>query len=66
MERGEVQGSGANWSTLKTIVPNWIAEKKIKSTDYVTGEAPLSKLKQVLQQMLERGSQIKTAIIPGH
>lgn len=43
-----------------------IAEKKIKSTDYVTGEAPLSKLKQVLQQMMERGSQIKTAIIPGH
>jgi len=43
-----------------------IAEKKIKSTDYVTGEAPLSKLKQVLQQMLDRGSQIKTAIIPGH
>jgi L-iditol 2-dehydrogenase len=43
-----------------------IAEKKILSTDYVTGEAPLSKLKQVLQQMLDRGSQIKTAIIPGH
>ncbi|MBZ5530748.1 MAG: zinc-binding dehydrogenase [Acidobacteriia bacterium] len=43
-----------------------IAEKKVKSTDYVTGEAPLSKLKQVLQQMLDRGSQIKTAIIPGH
>ncbi|HEY6253035.1 MAG TPA: zinc-binding dehydrogenase, partial [Candidatus Angelobacter sp.] len=43
-----------------------IAEKRIKSTDYVTGEAPLSKLKQVLQQMLERGNQIKTAIIPGH
>jgi L-iditol 2-dehydrogenase len=43
-----------------------ITEKKIKSTDYVTGEAPLSKLKQVLQQMLDRGSQIKTAIIPGH
>jgi L-iditol 2-dehydrogenase len=43
-----------------------IAEKKIKSSDFVTGEAPLSKLKQVLQQMLERGSQIKTAIIPGH
>jgi L-iditol 2-dehydrogenase len=43
-----------------------IAEKKIKSTDYVTGEAPLSKLKQVLQQMLDRGHQIKTAIIPGH
>ncbi|HWG88539.1 MAG TPA: zinc-binding dehydrogenase, partial [Candidatus Acidoferrales bacterium] len=43
-----------------------IAEKKVLSTDYVTGEAPLSKLKQVLQQMLDRGSQIKTAIIPGH
>jgi L-iditol 2-dehydrogenase len=43
-----------------------IAEKKVKSNDYVTGEAPLSKLKQVLQQMLDRGSQIKTAIIPGH
>jgi L-iditol 2-dehydrogenase len=43
-----------------------IMEKKIKSTDYVTGEAPLSKLKQVLQQMLDRGHQIKTAIIPGH
>ncbi|HWX56332.1 MAG TPA: zinc-binding dehydrogenase [Verrucomicrobiae bacterium] len=43
-----------------------IVEKKIRSTDYVTGEAPLSKLKQVLQQMLDRGHQIKTAIIPGH
>lgn len=43
-----------------------IAEKKVQSTDYITGEAPLSKLKQVLQQMLDRGSQIKTAIIPGH
>jgi L-iditol 2-dehydrogenase len=43
-----------------------IAEKKVNSNDYVTGEAPLSKLKQVLQQMLDRGSQIKTAIIPGH
>src|SRR5260370_4049501 len=43
-----------------------IAEKKVKSADFVTGEAPLSKLKQVLQEMLDRGSQIKTAIIPGH
>jgi L-iditol 2-dehydrogenase len=43
-----------------------IAEKKVKSTEFVTGEAPLSKLKQVLQEMLDRGSQIKTAIIPGH
>jgi hypothetical protein len=43
-----------------------ISEKNVKRTDYITGEAPLSKLKQVLQQMLDRGSQIKTAIIPGH
>ena len=43
-----------------------IAEKKVQSDDFVTGEAPLSKLKQVLQQMMDRGSQIKTAIIPGH
>lgn len=43
-----------------------IAKKKVQSTDYVTGEAPLSKLQQVLQQMVDRGSQIKTAIIPGH
>lgn len=43
-----------------------IAEKKVESADFVTGEAPLSDLKQVLQEMLDRGSQIKTAIIPGH
>src|SRR5260370_2669203 len=43
-----------------------IAEKKVKSADFVTGEAPLSKLKQVLQEMLDRGSQIKTALIPAH
>jgi tripartite-type tricarboxylate transporter receptor subunit TctC len=31
MERGEVQGNGAtNWSTLKLINSNWIAEKKIR------------------------------------
>jgi tripartite-type tricarboxylate transporter receptor subunit TctC len=31
IERGEVQGNGAtNWSTVKTINANWIAEKKIK------------------------------------
>ena len=43
-----------------------ICDKKVKSADYVTGEAPLSKLQQVLQQMLDRGRMIKTAIIPGH
>jgi tripartite-type tricarboxylate transporter receptor subunit TctC len=31
MESGEVQGNGAsNWSTLKAISSNWLAEKKIK------------------------------------
>ena len=30
MERGEVQGTLANWSTLKAINSNWIAEKKIR------------------------------------
>jgi L-iditol 2-dehydrogenase len=43
-----------------------IVEQKIRSADYVTGEEPLSRLQQVLQQMLNRGSIIKTAIIPGH
>ncbi len=43
-----------------------LAERKIHSTDYITGEAPLSRLKQVLQHMLDRTGDIKTAIIPGH
>jgi L-iditol 2-dehydrogenase len=43
-----------------------IAEKKIRSTDYITGEAPLSRLQQVLSHMLNRNGDIKTAIIPGH
>lgn len=30
MERGEVNGTLANWSTLKAINSNWIAEKKIR------------------------------------
>lgn len=30
MERGEVHGTLANWSTLKAINSNWIAEKKIR------------------------------------
>lgn len=42
-----------------------IAEKKIRGTDYVTGEAPLSKLNNVLRHMLNRNGDIKTAIIPG-
>ena len=43
-----------------------IAEKKIRSNDYITGEAPLSRLQQVLHHMLNRNGDIKTAIIPGH
>ena len=30
MERGEVHGTLANWSTLKAINLNWVTEKKIK------------------------------------
>jgi L-iditol 2-dehydrogenase len=43
-----------------------ICENKIKSADYITGEAPLSRLQQVLRHMLNRNGDIKTAIIPGH
>ena len=42
-----------------------IAEKKIRSADYITGEAPLSHLQQVLRHMMNRNGDIKTAIIPG-
>ena len=42
-----------------------IAEKKIRPTDYITGEAPLSRLQQVLEHMMNRNGDIKTAIIPG-
>lgn len=43
-----------------------IAERKIRGNDYITGEAPLSRLQQVLHHMLNRNGEIKTAIIPGH
>jgi Threonine dehydrogenase and related Zn-dependent dehydrogenases len=42
-----------------------ITEKKIQSADYVTGQAPLSGLKEVLRKMVDRTGEIKTAIIPG-
>ena len=42
-----------------------LCERKIKGTDYITGEAPLSRLQQVLRHMLNRNGDIKTAIIPG-
>ncbi|MFB3918081.1 MAG: zinc-binding dehydrogenase [Terriglobales bacterium] len=43
-----------------------IAERKIRGADYITGEAPLSRLQHVLRHMLNRNGDIKTAIIPGH
>ncbi len=43
-----------------------ITERKIRSADYITGEAPLSRLHHVLRHMLNRNGDIKTAIIPGH
>ena len=43
-----------------------ITERKIKGSDYITGEVPLSRLTQVFKMMVERGGEIKTAIIPGH
>lgn len=43
-----------------------IDEKRVRSTDYVTGEAPLSHLNQVFRHMSNRNGDIKTAIIPGH
>jgi len=43
-----------------------IAEKKVRGSDYITGEAPLSRLHDVLRHMLNRNGDIKTAIIPGH
>jgi L-iditol 2-dehydrogenase len=42
-----------------------IAAGKVRSLDYITGEAPLSELVSVLRAMDNRGSEIKTAIIPG-
>src|SRR5204863_8697287 len=30
MERGEVHGTWANWSTLKAIAADWVKEKKIR------------------------------------
>lgn len=43
-----------------------IGEGKVRSLDYITGEAPLTELVNVLQGMAERNGEIKTAIIPGH
>jgi len=42
-----------------------LCEGKIKSSDYITGEAPLAKVADVLRSMATRGSSIKTAIMFG-
>ena len=42
-----------------------ICSGKVHSSDYVTGQAPLSRLRQVFEAMANRGREIKTAIIPG-
>jgi L-iditol 2-dehydrogenase len=42
-----------------------ISEKKFRCADFITGEAPLSHLPQVLRSMMNRNGEIKTAIIPG-
>lgn len=42
-----------------------IAKGKVRSLDYITGEAPLTELVNVLKAMAERNGEIKTAIIPG-
>lgn len=43
-----------------------ITERKFRGNDYITGEAPLSRLHHVLRHMMNRNGDIKTAIIPGH
>ncbi|HEV2114292.1 MAG TPA: alcohol dehydrogenase catalytic domain-containing protein [Terriglobales bacterium] len=42
-----------------------IAENQVRSKDYITGEAPLASLPEVFRMMADRGSAIKTAILPG-
>ena len=42
-----------------------IGERKVRPAEYITGEAPLSRLHDVFRHMLTRIGDIKTAIIPG-
>ena len=39
--------------------------ERFMSADYITGEAPLSRLQSVFRHMMNRNGDIKTAIIPG-
>ncbi|MBV9671073.1 MAG: zinc-binding dehydrogenase [Acidobacteriales bacterium] len=41
-----------------------VRDGKIRSEDFVTGEAPLSELKNVLCRMADRNGEIKTVILP--
>jgi L-iditol 2-dehydrogenase len=42
-----------------------IASGRFQAARFITGRAPLSELNEVFAQMANRGSQIKTAILPG-
>ena len=42
-----------------------IASGRFQATRFITGYAPLSELNEVFAKMANRGSQIKTAILPG-
>lgn len=41
-----------------------ISRGEIRSRDFITGEAPLARLPEVLQHMLNRNGDLKTAIVP--
>jgi len=42
-----------------------IASGRFMASNFITGHAPLSELNEVFAEMASRGSQIKTAILPG-
>jgi L-iditol 2-dehydrogenase len=41
-----------------------LASGKFRCGDYITGRAPLAELESVLRRLMERSSDIKTAILP--
>ena len=41
-----------------------IARGEIRSSDFITGEVPLSELPRVFEKMKNRNGELKTAIIP--
>jgi L-iditol 2-dehydrogenase len=41
-----------------------VARGDVRASDFVTGESPLRDLPRVFEQMKNRNTQIKTAIIP--